>query len=162
MYNDFEKNIGELKCRNKIMFIDACHSGEVDKEELAFSENEQIASDDIIFRSVGAGIEHVAGASTFELSKNLFADLRQNSGVIVVSSAGGAEYALEGDNWSNGVFTYSFINGLKEKKADLNNDKIITLNELQRYLSIEVPKLTNGKQTPTSRVENLEKDIRLW
>jgi len=161
-YNNFENLLGNLQCRNKVLFIDACHSGEVDKDELAITNNNEVSTGSVVFRAAGAGVSHKAGKSTFELSKNLFADLRQNSGVIVVSSAGGAEYAFEGDNWSNGVFTYSFINGLKNKEADLNRDNKITLNEIQQYLSKKVPELTHGKQTPTSRVENLEKDIRLW
>ena len=163
LYATLENSIGELMCRNKALFIDACHSGEVDKEELALSENiVKEESEGLVFRAVGAGVEHIGGSSTFELSKNLFADLRQNNGVIVTSSAGGAEYALEGGDWSNGVFTYSLIDGLQSGKADLNKDKKITLTELQKHLSVEVPKLTKGKQTPTSRVEILEQDIRVW
>jgi len=162
LYTNLENKIGALRCRNKVLFVDACHSGEVDKEEIALTEEQVAEEGGLVFRAVGAGVEHIGGSSTFELSKNLFADLRQNNGVVVTSSAGGAEYALEGSNWSNGVFTYSLIDGLQSGKADLNGDKKITLTELQKYLSVEVPKLTQGKQTPTSRVEILEQDIRIW
>jgi len=78
-----------------------------------------------------------------------------------VSSAGGAEYAIESENWRNGAFTYCLLYGLSSKKADLNNNKMILLSELQEYLLFEVNKLTNGQQTPTSRVENLNNDFRL-
>jgi len=43
-------------------------------------------------------------------------------------------------------------------EADLNNDGKVMLSELQQYLEIEVPKLTNGGQKPTSRAENLVND----
>jgi len=78
-----------------------------------------------------------------------------------VSSAGGAEYAIEGEQWNNGVFTFCLLKGLRENKADLNNDKVIVLSELQTFIQFEVNKITNGMQTPTSRVENLNNDFRL-
>jgi hypothetical protein len=100
--------------------------------------------------------------SSFELSKVLFADMRVNNGTTIISSAGGAEYALESKEWKNGAFTYCFLNGLKNKKADLNGDRQVLLSELQEYLSITVSELTNGKQVSTSRIENLQNDFRIW
>jgi hypothetical protein len=88
--------------------------------------------------------------------------LRRGSGTSVISSAGGAEYAMEGTMWRNGVFTYCFLSGLKNMKADLNKDGKIMLSELQTYLQKEVVTLTKGKQTPTSRAENLYNDIQIW
>jgi hypothetical protein len=80
----------------------------------------------------------------------------------VVSSAGGAEYAMEGKAWKNGIFTYCMVSGLKERKADLDKDGKVMLSELQKYLQAEVPRLTSGKQTPTSRAENLYNDVEIW
>ena len=94
--------------------------------------------------------------------KELFTDFRRSTGAVVISSAGGGEYAYEGDKWKNGVFTYSLIDGLSSKNADKNNDKEITVSELKDYISERVQKLTNGKQNPTSRKENLEFDFRVW
>ncbi len=160
-YNYFENLIGALPCRNKVLLIDACHSGELDKEEIMVDNREEVVQEDVVFRKVGASISHF-GTSTFEITKNIFTDLRQNSGVVVISSAGGAEFAMEGQQWSNGVFTYSLIKGLTSKDADLNGNHEITLSEIQKYLFETVPKLTNGRQTPTSRVEILEQDFRIW
>jgi hypothetical protein len=47
-------------------------------------------------------------------------------------------------------------------EADLNGDKKIMLSELQSYLFSKVAELTDGKQRPTSRVENLTNDFRIW
>ena len=163
-YDQLENSLGNLKCRNKVVLIDACHSGEVDKEEVvATQEIVMFDDDELQFRSGSEqGMKYEVKQNTLELSKMIFADLRQNSGVIVISSAGGTEYALEGNNWSNGVFTFALINGLKKKYADANGDKKVSISELKTYVAQKVPELTNGMQTPTSRIEILEKEIRIW
>ena len=66
------------------------------------------------------------------------------------------------EKWNNGLFTYCLINGLKNLKADTNHDNKITLSELQKYVSEEVNRLSEGKQTPTFRVENTVLDYELW
>lgn len=162
LFTELEDHLSTLGCRNKVLLIDACHSGEIDKEEIVATNLEQEDVELVEFRSGTSSIGLIGGTSVFELSKNIFVDLRQNSGVITISSAGGAEYAMEGSLWNNGVFTYCLIDGIQSMKADLNGDKEIYTSELQQYLFKEVPRITNGKQTPTSRVEILDQKIRLW
>lgn len=72
------------------------------------------------------------------------------------------EYALESADWNNGVFTYALLSGLKEMKADANKDGKIMLSEIRDYVFKSVSALTNGRQHPTSRIENLENDFRVW
>ncbi|MFN5183827.1 MAG: hypothetical protein ACK5D5_12475, partial [Bacteroidota bacterium] len=81
------------------------------------------------------------------------------------------KYLLFSDAWNKTTFTvvdyqrkwvlYD-IHGLKDKVADLNNDGQVMLSELQNYLRTEVTKLSNGAQQPTSRIENLTMDFRIW
>jgi hypothetical protein len=92
----------------------------------------------------------------------LFTDLRKGTGATVISSAGGAEFAMESNEWKNGLFTYCLLNGLKNKKADLNRNGEIVLSELQIYLRNEVLKISKGQQQPTSRMENPAMDYRWW
>ena len=160
----FENKLSLLKCRHKLLLIDACHSGELDKDEIEKIEKENTEENEdlLVFRSGQSAIGLIGGKSAFELSKNIFVDLRSNSGIITISSAGAAEYALEGEKWKNGAFTYCLLKGIIDKEADFNNDKKINTNELQKYLFIEVPKLTKGKQTPTSRVELMEQNFIVW
>ncbi|MBN4072492.1 caspase family protein [Crocinitomix catalasitica] len=157
-YDVFENLMSETKSRKKVMFLDACHSGEIDKDEVIenFVLEEQ---GDLTFRSVNRTIKNINAINSFDLSKTLFADMRMNSGTTVISSAGGAQYAIEGEEWDNGVFTYALINGLENSEADLNKDRSIQLSELQEFILFEVNKLTNGMQTPTSRAENLKNDF---
>jgi len=153
-----------IPSRNKVLLMDACHSGEIDKEEIALAssvsnnQNKQVK-----FRAVpGNAVQKVGLENSFELMKELFTDLRRGNGTTVISSASGAEYAMEGEQWNNGIFTYCLLSGLKEKKADLNGDGKIMLSELQQYLTSTVPELTEGKQRPTSRVENISGDFQVW
>lgn len=182
IYESLENLLDEIPARSKVLMIDACHSGEIDKDDqLAFVDNtsdgtvrargfgvadteikdeEDVEDMDLDF-DVGE-IKQVGLKSSFEIMKEIFADLRKGTGSTVISSAGGLEYALEGDVWNNGVFTYSVLTGLKNKKADLDNDGQVLLSELKQYLQIEVPKLTDGRQKPTSRIENISNDFRIW
>ncbi|MBC7862778.1 MAG: caspase family protein [Bacteroidia bacterium] len=155
-----------IKVRKKVLLIDACHSGEIDKEEVQLAPKDtMISGDKLTFRGAGSSVQKKGDMnlkSSFELSKLLFADMRLNNGTTVISSAGGAEYALESKEWKNGAFTYCFLNGLKKGKADLNKDGDILLSELQQYLFVKVSEITQGKQVSTSRAENLQNDFKIW
>jgi hypothetical protein len=94
--------------------------------------------------------------------QEVFANVSKGSGAIVISAAAGNSYALESDEWRNGVFTFSLLSGLKNRLADKNKDRAVTVTELKGFVSNEVEKLTNGAQRPTSRSENLEFDFRVW
>ncbi|MFK8045858.1 MAG: caspase family protein [Crocinitomicaceae bacterium] len=158
----FDNLIDGVKSRKKLMFIDACHSGEIDKTEFEVdSTTVSEQAEHVTFRAVGNAVKQVDEVSTFELSKMAFADMRESNGSTVISSAGGGEYAMEGAEWSNGVFTYSLLKGLKTGEADLNRDKIVMVSELHSYLIRSVNEITKGRQTPTSRVENLDNDFRI-
>ena len=49
------------------------------------------------------------------------------------------------------VYTKCLIQGLKEREADLNQDGLITVTELQSYLQPKVFKESGYKQTPQIR-----------
>ncbi|MFL5730759.1 MAG: caspase family protein [Cytophagaceae bacterium] len=162
-YEKLEDLLDGIPARNKTILIDACHSGEVDKEEVTLAIKEKTEEGEVSFRAFGnTVVTRVGLENSFELMKDLFTDLRKSTGTTIISSAGGAEYAMEGEQWKNGVFTYSLIKGLKNKEADLNQDGTIMLSELQNYLQKNVSELTGGKQKPTSRIQNLNNDFVIW
>ncbi len=166
LYDDLESILDGIPARNKLLLVDACHSGEVDK-----SENIQVADGPpkpgvsgisakgsaLILDSASIGLDN-----SFELMQDLFSDISNGNGAIVISAAGGKEYALESDQWNNGVFTYCVLNALKNGAADTNQDKKTTVVELKNYVSSQVQSLTGGKQKPTSRKENLENNWEVW
>ncbi len=163
-YETIENLFDGVAAIRKTLLIDACHSGEVDKSEmLAVTATSTEKNDKVKFRSSGAGVlTNSANAKTSLLVKELFADMRSGTGATVLSSAGGAEYAMESAEYKNGIFTYCLLDGMKSKNADLNGDGSIMLSELQQYLGNRVSELSDGKQRPTSRVENLSMDFKVW
>ncbi|MBL7791455.1 MAG: caspase family protein [Saprospiraceae bacterium] len=153
-----------IPARQKLILIDACHSGEIDKESVALIRNKQVQEGTVKFRSVNTTLvsPHLGLENSFELMKELFVDLRRGTGATIISSAGGTEFAMEGAKWKNGVFTYCLLRGLSEKIADLDKNGQVMISELEQYLSVEVPKLTDNHQRPTMRLENISNDWRIW
>jgi hypothetical protein len=151
--------------------MDACHSGEVDKTQLQVSQDQSLTLakgqkgtvKTYSYASESAEEQYQVGIKTsFELMQELFSNVSKGSGSVVISAAAGNSYALESDEWRNGVFTYSLLSGLKNETADQNNDSKITVTELKDFVSKEVERLTDGRQKPTSRKENLEFDFVIW
>lgn len=76
-----------------------------------------------------------------------------NVGVRQIITAGGrGETVIESSRWGHSAFTYLLIKCLKEKKADYDDDGVITATELAAYLKPSVFKLTEGRQNPQYRV----------
>jgi len=168
LYDDIEWLLDSIPARKKLVLMDACHSGEVDKELLAQLQTSDTSGSISIIPAGGKGARPLVGKpklgmeNSFALMQEMFADLSRGNGAVVISAAGGMEFAYEGEFWNNGVFTYSVLRGLQEGAADINDDDEITVSELKEFVSKEVETLTRGLQKPTSRQENLEFDFRVW
>ena len=164
-YAELEALFDGIKAIRKILIMDTCHSGEVDKddvEEIAFVNTEM---GEITFRSTNTNTSYREAQGlqkTNEAVKEMFNELRRGTGATVISSAGGAEYAMESDAWKNGLFTYCLLEGIQSKNADLDKNGEILLSELQNYINTRVTELSKGRQMPTSRFENLSLDYRIW
>lgn len=164
-YSVFEEILANVRSYRKLLIMDTCHSGELDKEEVEMEQSADVKEGDVTFRAAGAGVRQKEGfgmQNSVELMQEMFSDVRKGTGATVISSAGGAEYAMESDEWKNGLFTYCLLNGLKQKKADANFDGEINVSELREYVYNAVKTLSDGKQKPTARSENLSLDYRVW
>ncbi len=169
-YEDLEGLLNNVPAQKKLLLIDACHSGALDKEELISNKTSLVsrADNEQISGITPRGVIKLYAAkptnnTSFQVMQNLFADLSNSNGAVVISAAGGMEYALESARWNNGVFTYCVRKGIEEKRADVeggNNDTRVSVQELQQYVSKKVSELTGGKQQPTSRRENV--DFEWW
>lgn len=162
-YSDLEYLLDGIQPLKKTLMIDACHSGEIDKEEVILANTDRKEGENIQFRTVGKAVTPKLGMQNIaELTKTLFTDLRKGTGATVISSAGGMEFAMEGTDWKNGLFTFCLLNGIKSKAADLDNNGEIWLSEVQTYVTQQVNLLSNGEQQPSSRIENRMVDFRIW
>lgn len=167
-YESVQDLLSNIKARNKLILIDACHSGELENQSVTVSNSSikpegKLSSRGFMQVQERTGVQRIIGfGNLFNFMKSQFADLRENTGTIVISSAGGAEFAFESDKWKNGVFTFFLKQGLYSKEADLDGDGSIYASELQQYLSEKVYDATDGKQCPTTRVENLNYDMLLY
>lgn len=167
----FEGLLDGIPSRQKLLLMDACHSGEVDKTAIivntdqlvSLASNQKGSVKSYSYAAETTEENYKVGITTsFELMQELFTNVTKGSGAVVISAAAGNSYALESDEWHNGVFTYALLSGLKNGLADTNKDHVITVTEIKKYVSGEVERLTKGQQKPTSRSENLEFDFKVW
>ena len=69
----------------------------------------------------------------------------------IITAGGKSEEVLEKDDWEHSAFTKNILSGLKQKRADLNLDGIITGSEIGMYLKENVSLDTDNFQTPQVR-----------
>ncbi len=168
LYDDIEGLLDGIPARKKLLLMDACHSGEYDADTQALTQAQQdsLKAKGIAYKGfskTGDETPPVLGLqNSFEMMKQLFADLRRGSGATVISSSSGMQFSYEDSEWQNGAFTYVFLRGLKTMEADANGDGAVTASEIQAYVAEFVPRVTEGLQVPTFRRENLEYDFRVW
>ncbi|MDY0062865.1 MAG: caspase family protein [Myxococcota bacterium] len=179
-YQDLEGLVDGIPALRKLILIDTCHSGEVDPDDPALLAESTTSEGTVKPRAVRGFLlggkpapsakkavpppvaPALGLAGSIDLQRALFADLRRGSGAMVISSAGGAEFALESATWNNGVFTYAVLEGLKSGRADQNEDGTLRVSELRDHVIEKVRSLTQGRQTPTARQENLEVDFPVF
>ncbi|MBL8707239.1 MAG: caspase family protein [Rhodospirillales bacterium] len=81
-----------------------------------------------------------------------------DNSVIVFSAATGRQFAIEDARWGNGAFTKALLEGIAGR-ADYQKDDVITLNELELYVSERVKELTGGRQAPTTAKPSSTQDF---
>jgi hypothetical protein len=160
-YKALEKLLDSIPARQKLLFIDACHSGEVDKE--AIKDMKVVFGDTTNKLKQGgkSGIELLVDESTvglknsFELMQELFVDVGRGTGTNIISAVAGTQVAYEKGDLKNGVFTYCILQMLKDHPN-------CTVQQLKEFVSTEVERITNGLQKPTSRNEVVGFNWTVW
>ena len=167
-YEAIERMLDKVPARKRLIMIDACHSGELDKAEVETVKAPEVVQKKdkkitIAFKGGRTFVKPKAGLNnSFDYMKALFNDISNSSGATVISAAAGYEFALESKEWNNGVFTYSVLNGIRSEAADFNNDGRISISELKNYVISQVAELTDGKQVPTTRRENQSVEVVIY
>lgn len=142
-YEEMEGLLDDIPARHKLLLLDTCFSGEIDKEAADATDLD------------------VAGQlnKAFERMQDAFFDARRGTGATVIASSGGTELAKEHEDWQGSVFTFCLLKALRENQQ-------LTVSELQDLLAREVPREArdkiDSKQTPDFRVRNIGNDWEVW
>jgi hypothetical protein len=154
-YDELESLLDSIPARKKLMLIDACHSGEVDKEDLitlnATSDSLIKGLKPVAYKKEG----HLGLKNSFELMQSLFVNVGKSTGATIISAPAGTQFAFERKDLKNGVFTYSILEAMQ-------NNPVMKISELKSIVGKRVEDLTKGLQKPTSRNETIAVDWRVW
>ena len=156
-YEELESLLDGIPARQKLLLLDACNSGENERLLIERNKNNDLASNDP--KKKGEELEVVnKEIQSFQKMNELFVNVRNNTGSVVISAAGGLQSALEaievdGKEIKNGAFTFSVLECLSK-----NYSSEIKVKDLKLYVEKRVEEITNGKQKPTSRQETMEVD----
>jgi uncharacterized caspase-like protein len=71
----------------------------------------------------------------------------QDFGAVVFTSSRRGEFSRESSQCGHGTFTYALLKGLKGE-ASPRQEEVITMKELDAYVSKKVPELTGGTRHP--------------
>lgn len=157
-YEELENLVDSLPARKKLLLLDACHSGEVDKEELEKMVQVQIKLDKTkkgVVVSVDTTNRRLGIKNSFDLMQELFVNVSKSTGATIISAAAGTQFALERGDLKNGVFTYAILEAMEKNKT-------VMVSKLKNIIEQRVEELTQGLQRPTSRNGMLEYDWQVW
>lgn len=144
-FTELNNLLEDIPVRNKVLFIDACHSGELNKEANHSSANVTNAAGTMRSGNTSGSLYNTGDASAanftdpFDLMLELFNDLYQGNGTNIVVAARGTQAAKECNEIEHGVFTYTVLNGLSGLRADLDSNRILTIGELNQFVTKNVP-----------------------
>ncbi len=155
--NDLESLLDDIPARRRLLLLDACHSGEEWNDttlQRRLPPGVSITRGGKIGKTGSSG--NAPKRQSFLLMKELFSDLSRGNGSFMISAAGSTEFAYEGKEWKNGVFSRSFLEALQELRYrdSFKGAQPFPVSELRRLIYEKVSALTRGLQNPTSRQEN--------
>ena len=79
----------------------------------------------------------------------------------VFSSSTGRQFSFENDALKHGVFTTALLEGIAGQ-ADFRKDGVISVSELEAYISDRVKDLTKGEQKPVRTQPKAAEDLRVF
>lgn len=119
-YLSLRKYLRDSPAKQKLFMADACYSG-----SLLAARNPNLSQ----LQQFYSQLSESSGGTAFLLSSKE------------------AEYSKEASGLRQGVFSYFLIEGMKGQ-ADVNQDRIVTIEELYHYIQKGVRKYTRNEQNP--------------
>lgn len=124
--DEIKKIFNRINSDRLIFICDACYSGASGGRTISLTGLRSSISDAFLDRIV------------------------KGKGRVIITASGPNEVSSESDELQHGVFTYFLLKGLKGE-ADTDSDGLITVDELYKYVSIEVPDATHQEQHPMKK-----------
>lgn len=87
--------------------------------------------------------------------------INSGAGSVIMTATTGNGYSYEQSDWGHGAFTKSLLEGLQSFKADFDRDGVVTIKEIDLYVTNRVKKLTGGKQKPTTIIPQSVPDFAI-
>ncbi|QTA78066.1 WD40-repeat-containing [Desulfonema limicola] len=124
---DFQDVVSRLPSKT-LMMVDTCRSGNITGT-----------------RRRGAG----------DLTEALRELIQASPGLIVMTASTGRESSIEKPEWGHGAFTKALVEGLRDFKADSNQNGSLEIMELNNYVTDRVKQLTKGAQHTTTEIPKI-------
>ena len=125
-HREITRLLDQSKARYKLCIADACHSGSL------------------------AQVSSKSGAVNGVIDNYYTSLMDAEAGTALILSSKSEETSLESSGLRQGVFSHFLIRGLKGE-ADINGNKIVTVQELFDFLNGNVRSYTGRKQSPQIR-----------
>jgi WD40 repeat protein len=93
--------------------------------------------------------EGTSGRKSRAVENNGLVRELMDPGTVIFTSSRGTELSQEAPEYGHGLFTYALIEGIGGR-ADLISDGVVTIKELDTWVSQRVPELSRGQQHPTT------------
>ncbi|WP_232362560.1 caspase family protein [Desulfogranum mediterraneum] len=91
--------------------------------------------------------------------------LAAGSGQVIMTAATGSSFSLERPEWGHGAFTKALLEGFGAAsgrlEADYDQDRVVTVKEIDLYVTRRVKQLTGGRQKPTTIIPDSVPDFAL-
>ncbi len=142
--------VDSIPARKKLVLLDACNSGEVDKSSKAKTAPSAGRRINLVSANSHLGLQ-----DSFALMQELFANVNESTGATVIAAASGTQSAFEKGDLKAGIFTFSLL-------ECLDRNPHCSVSELKAYVSRRVVELSGGKQVPATRSDNHKVDWPIW
>lgn len=139
-YDVFEELVDNIPARNKLVMLDACHSGNYDQYYEYI-----IAKDSLDTMSI----------TTTQVVDEIFNYIGRKTGSTIIASSSGLDASEETNEYEHGYFTQSLLNAIKKNKN-------IKVSDLKDFIFKEQRKLSKGKQEASLRSENKSMNFQVW
>lgn len=165
-FEEVEGLLSGIAPRRKLFLVDACESGELEPEEVAAPLRARAGRIPRGFVRPGASRADApavrAPSRPWLRERDRFVgnDLRRRTGAVVFSSSAGNERSWESAEAGNGLFTEALLTAIGGA-ADDDHDGAVDTDELRRFVTAEVARVTEGEQHPTVDRDNLTQRIAL-